>query len=647
MTDFAPSDTAELLARIHASEPDVGLRLYDRFADRIYDFVLFLTRDSAMAAETTRDVVVMTANQDSQTLPDPAMLRAWLYAQARNETFALLSNRGRTPAEDRVVQLPELPDSPTAADLGALVWTAMGAFSERDQALVTLHLRHGLAGDALADAMGLSGSAVEVLLPTTLERVESQIAALLALATDQVPDGACADLHALHAEWDGMFSPLVRGRVTQMLDEAGGPLGTDAPGPMALLQTIPLVPAPASLREAVSERLEMATRLGAGPVASDPEIDDTLPPGRVDVVTIASGDDAATIPPGAGPPVVAGAREVAGALEVPAEPAPRVGETGAPASADSPAIEPVALRSGSGDRSGELTPVASRLQRPRTPMPLAIAMGVAVALVVAAGLLRLLTGEAPVTTLAASPPVSAAAAPSVQDESQAETPADALSVLPADPAPEPIVIPGRLSVPADSVVVQPDQPTPVRLRNTGGAPLEWRVLSLPGWVVMSQIEGSVEPGDAVEVEVGYVVPLPEGDYTGEITFAWEGGEPGTATVRMAGAVERLPDLQNLQIGSRELTAGGCGALDQTEVAVQVADESPLEAVVVTATGPSPEIQTQFGLNPDPAAPGRYVGTVGAFEAPGVVTLLIEATDVRGNRQRAEGGQLSIAPCPGG
>ncbi|HUG84517.1 MAG TPA: sigma-70 family RNA polymerase sigma factor, partial [Euzebya sp.] len=277
------------MTRMRASEPDIGLQLYDRFADRIHDFVLFLTRDWTMAAGTTSDVIVMTASQDPAVLSDPATLRAWLYAQARNETFAVLSSRGRTPAADRVVEVPELPDSPTTADLGSLVWTAVAAFSERDQALVTLHLRHGLDGEALADAMGLSIGAIDMLLPTTLERVETQTAALLALATNQLPS-CCPELQAVAAEWDGMFSPLVRGRVTQMLHECTAPQ-PDGAGPMALLQTIPLCPAPASLRESVAERLAMASRLGAGGTAVDPEIDDTIPPGVAAGTVAASATD--------------------------------------------------------------------------------------------------------------------------------------------------------------------------------------------------------------------------------------------------------------------------------------------------------------------------------------------------------------------
>lgn len=308
----APDTTGELLTRMQSSEPGVALQLYDRFADRVHDFVLFITRDSAMAAATTRDVIVMTAHQEPAALADPAALRARLYAMARNETFAVLRTRGRTPADDRVVEVPPLPANPTTADLGGMVWTAMAAFSERDQALVTLHLRHGLSGEALSDAMGLSAGAVDVLLPSTLERVEAQLDALLALATGRVPDAASADLHEVSEEWDGKFSPLVRGRVTQMLEECGGAVPADVPGPMSLLQSIPLVPAPAALRDAVAERLALASRLGAGVARFDADIDDTIPPGAgPDPVGLqADPADAPTIPPGAGPPPVIADREV-------------------------------------------------------------------------------------------------------------------------------------------------------------------------------------------------------------------------------------------------------------------------------------------------------------------------------------------------
>lgn len=660
MTNFAPSDTAELVTRIRASEPDVGLQLYDRFADRIHDFVLFLTRDGAMAAETTRDVIVMTAHQDPSALSDPETLRAWLYAQARNETFALLSSRGRTPAADRVVALPDLPDSPTTADLGSLVWTAMAAFSERDQALVTLHLRHGLEGEALADAMGLSAGAIDVLLPPTLERVESQTAALLALATDQLPT-CCPDLLDVCAEWDGMFSPLVRGRVTQMLQDCTAPR-PDGPGPMALLQTIPLCPAPASLRETVAERLAMASRLGAGGTAVDPEIDETIPPDAADGATVPAPvqPDADPVAADSAAPGSAVATDVstphstppAGTGVAPDQPIDADNEVQghALATAGPTTTGPIGLTTGAAtaDVSHSAPVVAPKKAEPaaaRTPLPLAVALGVAVGLVIAAALFRILSGDAApaqvsevVSTVPSPLTPSSDGLPDVKDPLSG---AAGAALTPASPGMT--EAPGRLSVPGEEVVVTADAQAAVRLGNSGGAALSWRVKSVPQWVVLNQMEGSVDRGATVEIQVGQAQALAEGDYEGDITFAWEGPEPGEASVRVVGAVERIPELQNLRLGSRELAAAGCGQ-DQTEIEVLVADESPIAEVMVTAAGPGPETQTQFPLAADPAQPGRFVGVVGPFQAAGIAQLEIEASDVRDNRAAALGGELSVSPC---
>ncbi|HUG84420.1 MAG TPA: hypothetical protein VMM13_07635 [Euzebya sp.] len=291
------------------------------------------------------------------------------------------------------------------------------------------------------------------------------------------------------------------------------------------------------------------------------------------------------------------------------------------------------------------TPPVAEPAAARTPLPLAVALGVAVGLVIAAALFRLLSGDvAPTPVSEVVSTVPSPVSPSGGTLPDVATPlSGAAGAALAPPSPGMSETPGRLSVPGEEVMVTADREAAVRLGNSGGASLTWRVISVPAWVVLNQMEGSVDRGATVEIQVSQGPELAEGDYAGEITVGWEGAEPGVASVRLVGAVERAPVLQNLRVGSRELAGAGCGQ-DQTEVEVLVADESPVAEVMVTAAGPGPETQTQFALLPDPAQPGRFVGVVGPFDVAGVASVEIDATDVRGNSTAAGGGQLSVAAC---
>jgi hypothetical protein len=262
---------------------------------------------------------------------------------------------------------------------------------------------------------------------------------------------------------------------------------------------------------------------------------------------------------------------------------------------------------------------------------LAIALGIAVGLVIAAGVLRYAGGEA-VVQVPSTPPAASEVAGPVAD------PLEAAATAAIEP-----VEPGRLAVTADEVVVDPEG-SALRLTNSGGTPVVWSVTGAPGWLRLGSRDGIVEPGATVEVAVEMAEGLPEGDYADVVTIDWDGARPGVARISVVGAVERRPELQNLQVGARDLVVAGCGGLDRTEMAVAVSDEHPIESVTVTVTGPGADSQSQFELLPDATRDGRFVGVVGPFEQPGTRTVTLGAVDARGNRAEASGGDLVVVPC---
>lgn len=624
-----------------------ALTTFDRHGDRLYDLAHAITRDHAAAAEVVRDVV---AAADGEIGDRPA-----LYARVRGAAFDSLADRGRLPPEERVIELPELADAPTPADLGAIVWAALGAYSERDQALLTLHLRHGADGEALADAMGVAEGAAAPLLARAQERVREEIGALLALIGVAGP--AAGRALAEVEQWDGTFSPWVRRRVAARLREEGAAL----PDPLPLLQVVPLVPAPPAVREAVATRVEALRGMGAAAsVEPHPhDLDDTLPPGAQLPL---GGEDDPTIPP-----------EHAIPLVVPGEPPAGPVATSPPSPPPLPDPTEDAATAATGDLSRGSAP------RRRVPLALSIALGAAAALVVAAGITRIVVDdpvepepselslvEVPEIPTPAPfpigrtprPPTSSGVAPAADPTAPAgaagasgapEVPV-ALSAPPddggdgSDGAAPAESDPGRLVTPGGAIEV-PASGTTLPLRNAGAQPLEWRIEALPDWADASPIAGTLAPGAVVELRVALVEGTAEGDHRGSLVVRAD-GQPEASEVVVTASVDRPPEPTAVQFGTRLLFEAGCG-LDSTEVAVNVTDESGLDEVVLTVTGPAPNTQTQVVLTPDPAQPDRFIGVVGPFRSAGSADVLVTATDTRGNSASADGGTLTIAPCPGG
>ena len=245
-------DDAALVEAIRAGDRDGWAVVYDRYADRLHDYCWSILRDRDEAADALHDAF-LTATEKIGQLRDASRLRPWLYAVCRTTCL-----RRAVPTDEVALVTP-----PVEADLGGaesdelrrLVWDAAGGLPDRDRAVLDLHLRHGLEGAALGDALGTSAHHATVQLSRVRANVERSLSALLVGRTGR---GDCPELDALLAGWDGTLTPLLRKRVARHIDECEvcGERKRRMVSPLALLAGVPLVPAPAALRDRVLGDLE-------------------------------------------------------------------------------------------------------------------------------------------------------------------------------------------------------------------------------------------------------------------------------------------------------------------------------------------------------------------------------------------------------
>lgn len=297
-------DDAALVAAARRGDQGAWGTIYDRYADRLHDHCWSILRDEHEAADALHDAFVNAARALPQ-LRDPSRLRPWLYAIARNEAFRRHRSRARVvPSGDLGSELgdddPELGivtvdlDEGGGApvdDLRQLVWDAAGGLSADDQALLDLHLRQGLEGEELAEALGITTNNAYVRMSRLRDTLERSLGALLVARTGRQD---CPELAAILAGWDGQLTPLLRKRVARHVDscEQCGERRRAMVSPMALFAGMPLLPAPDHLRtRIISAAAAAAAAVPVGPDEQFPVPPPPPPPGGT------TGDDTAGGPP--------------------------------------------------------------------------------------------------------------------------------------------------------------------------------------------------------------------------------------------------------------------------------------------------------------------------------------------------------------
>jgi len=586
----APGD-AELVRAAVAGDRAAFAAIYDRYADRLHDFCHSLLRDRDEAADATQDAFVTAAERLGQ-LRDPERLRPWLYAVARSQALARLRARRRTATESEVSDVPDPASGPAdlaeQTELRELVWIAATGLSERDRALLDLHLRHGLEGAELGEAMGVGAGHAYVLLSRLRDQVERSLGALLVARLGRED---CTELRRLLTGWDGRFSPLIRKRVARHVDDCDlcAERRRTVASPLSLLAAVPLVPAPVELRDRVLDRIELTGGHGGNGGPGDSGATGGGQGGGRGGARRPRGWKLAAVLLGAAVLVAAvtgGVLLARGGDPVGPEPPAATAAAAAPAGTGAGTGPPGASGSTVPTSSATAAQPASSAE-PGGPVPPA-------------------GGGAGATTITTS---TAAPAPG------------SLGVTPA-----------LIDLGADR-----DAAT-LLLRNSGGAGLAWSATASVPWLRASPARGSLDGGEQAQLTVSADrTGLPEGTAAGAVRLSWPGG---STQVRVQLVVEHPPRIGERTATPSRLVVAGAGCTGTTAlVEAAVDDESGLATVVLEwGDGPTRVAMAQRS--------GTWFARLGPVPKPGTVPWRIVATDTRGNTATAEGPPVEAVVCVG-
>jgi RNA polymerase sigma factor (sigma-70 family) len=209
----------EVVAAIVAGDPAGLAEAYDRYATPLYSYCRALLHEPADAADAVQDTFLV-ATAKLRDLRDPARLRPWLYAVARNECFRRLRAGKALSALDEAADIPA-----TSADIGAtaeqaelsqLIRAAMDGLNAGDRDVIELSLVQDLEGDELAAALGVSRNHAHALLSRARSQLERSLGALIVARTGR---DACASLDSMLAGLDGRLTVLMRKRISRHIDD--------------------------------------------------------------------------------------------------------------------------------------------------------------------------------------------------------------------------------------------------------------------------------------------------------------------------------------------------------------------------------------------------------------------------------------------
>jgi len=239
--------------------------IYDRYADRVHDFLISTLRDPADAADVVEQTF-LAAFESVDQLRHPERLEPWLFAIAHRAALERAAERSRPDARSSRTEV--LPHAATGADQAAtraelsnFVRRQAAALSPAELALIDLHLRQGLDGQDLADAAGATESEVHLRLTGLRAQIERALGALVVARTNR---RECAQMAQLLTASGGRLTPGLREQITRHVDDCEVCNSRRRMVlPKALLAATPLAPVPAGVRTRVLSQCQLGPEDGS------------------------------------------------------------------------------------------------------------------------------------------------------------------------------------------------------------------------------------------------------------------------------------------------------------------------------------------------------------------------------------------------
>jgi RNA polymerase sigma-70 factor (ECF subfamily) len=162
-------------------EPQAFGELYERYLDRIYNYIFYRVGNNHDAEDLTARVFHRALASLPRYRHQGAPFSAWLFRIAHN----LLANFYRDQSRQRVVALDDLtvvaasPDSPERVaesnDEQRALWSAIAQLHPERRDLLFMKFAEGLSNAQIGEIMGRSEGAVKSLYHRTLQALRTEL----------------------------------------------------------------------------------------------------------------------------------------------------------------------------------------------------------------------------------------------------------------------------------------------------------------------------------------------------------------------------------------------------------------------------------------------------------------------------------------
>ena len=211
----------EIVAAIVSGDPDGLAEAYGRYAMPLCAYCCSILREPAEAADAVQDTFLIAAAKLGG-LRDPAKLRPWLFAVARNECLRRLRAGYVTSRRQEAAEVSVPPARAGGAaertDLQELVRDAIDGLNPGERDVIELSLSHELDGEDLAEVLGVSRNHAHALLSRARSQLERSLGVLIVARTGRP---ACPGLDTMLAGWDGQLTVLMRKRIGRHVEQCG------------------------------------------------------------------------------------------------------------------------------------------------------------------------------------------------------------------------------------------------------------------------------------------------------------------------------------------------------------------------------------------------------------------------------------------
>jgi RNA polymerase sigma factor (sigma-70 family) len=159
----------------HASAPPTFADAAERHLDDVFGYLLYLTRDRALADDLSGATFEKAFRQWARFDPRRGSARTWLLGIARTTALDWFRAESRRRRREEAAAQPEAHEAEFVEGLSPALQTALATLSAGEREVLALRIVIELDGDQTARVLGISGTAVSTRLSRALTKLEQRL----------------------------------------------------------------------------------------------------------------------------------------------------------------------------------------------------------------------------------------------------------------------------------------------------------------------------------------------------------------------------------------------------------------------------------------------------------------------------------------